>query len=144
MLSEPAEEERFQVHAEATVLGLVGSPNRDGRTFQMVSAGLQGAARAGARVELVQLADHRVAACRDCVPSACADTQKCAYSDAGLEYLSEKLWSCGALILGTPIYWWDTLFAEAQARAAAGEDLESLKLTTSLYEAGAKAFEAQG
>jgi multimeric flavodoxin WrbA len=96
------------VRADAVVLGLVGSPNRDGRTFHVVSAALEGAARAGAKVELVQLADYRVAACKDCVSSTCADTQKCAFSDTGLEYLSEKLLSCGALVLGAPIYWWDT------------------------------------
>ena len=92
----------------ATVLGLVGSPNREGRTFRLVSAALEGAAKAGAEVELVQLADHVVAACKDCEPWTCMTELKCAYSDAGFEYLAGKLLSCGALVLGTPIYWWDT------------------------------------
>ena len=74
----------------------------------MVEAALRGAAKAGARVELVQLADHRVEACRDCVASDCAETLACAFSDVSLEYLAEKLTDCGALVLGTPIYWWDT------------------------------------
>jgi multimeric flavodoxin WrbA len=92
----------------AMVLGLVGSPNREGRTFQTVSAALDGAAKAGAQVELVQLADHAVAACKDCEPWTCMDDLKCAYSDAGFEYLAGKLLGCGALVLGTPIYWSDT------------------------------------
>ena len=108
MLSELTKEGRQQVEGDRAVLGLVCSPNREGRTFQMVGAALEGAAKAGARVELVQLADHRVAACRDCEPSTCAETFRCAYSDEGFEYLSGKLLSCGALVLGTPIYWWDT------------------------------------
>jgi len=91
-----------------SVLGLVGSPNRDGRTYQMVTAALEGASRAGARVELVQMADHVVEACKDCLPWECKDTLKCAYPDAAFEYLSEKLLHCGALVLGAPIYWWDT------------------------------------
>ena len=104
----PIIEERWQVSSSAKVLGLVGSPNRDGRTFQLVSAALQAAAAAGAEVELVQLADHVVDACKDCLPWNCKDERECAYSDAGFEYLAGKLASCGALVLGTPVYFWDT------------------------------------
>jgi multimeric flavodoxin WrbA len=96
------------MQGNGTVLGLVGSPNRDGRTFQMVSAALSGAASAGAQVELVHLADHPVAACRDCIGSTCAETLECAFADTGLEAIAEKVLTCGALVLGTPIYWWDT------------------------------------
>jgi multimeric flavodoxin WrbA len=74
----------------------------------MVQAALDGASRAGARIELVQMADHVVEACKDCLPWECKDTLKCAYADPAFEYLSAKLFHCGALILGTPIYWWDT------------------------------------
>jgi NAD(P)H-dependent FMN reductase len=90
------------------VLGLVGSPNREGRTYQAVTAALEGAAKAGAHVELVQMADHVVEACKDCLPWECKDTLKCAYPDTAFEHLSQKLLHCGALILGAPIYWWDT------------------------------------
>jgi multimeric flavodoxin WrbA len=89
------------------VLGLVGSPNREGRTHRMVTVALEGAARAGAEVELIQMADHVVDACKDCLPWECVTTRKCAYKDPAFEYLSEQLFRCGALILGTPIYWWD-------------------------------------
>lgn len=91
-----------------SVLGLVGSPNRDGRTFHMVTAALEGAAKAGATVELIQLADQVVEACKDCLPWKCMTTLKCTYPDPAFEYLSGKLLQCGALVLGTPIYWWDT------------------------------------
>jgi multimeric flavodoxin WrbA len=90
------------------VLGLVGSPNRDGRTNQMVSAALEGAAAAGARTEIVQMADHVVSACKDCIPWVCQDNLKCSYEDPAFEFLSERIRGCGALVLGTPIYWWDT------------------------------------
>ena len=90
------------------VLGLVGSPNRDGRTFQMVRMALEAAATMGARVELVQMADHVVAPCRDCQPWTCMTEMRCQYSDPAFEHLSDKLLNCGALVLGTPIYWWDT------------------------------------
>ena len=91
----------------AVVLGLVGSPNRDGRTNRIVSAVLDGAARKGAPTEIVYLADHVVAACKDCLPWVCKENKKCTYDDEAFEILSQKILNCGALVLGTPVYWWD-------------------------------------
>ena len=90
------------------VLGLVGSPNRAGRTQQLVMAALEGASRAGVATELVQMADHVVAACKDCLPWVCLTKQKCTFEDDAFEFLSQKVLNCGALVLGTPVYWWDT------------------------------------
>src|SRR4030067_2510762 len=90
------------------VLGLVGSPNRAGRTNQLVKAALDGASRAGVVTELVQMADHVVAACKDCLPWVCLTKQKCTFEDDAFEFLSQKVLNCGALVLGTPVYWWDT------------------------------------
>lgn len=96
------------METDGVVLGLVGSPNRDGRTFEMVSAALEAAATMGAKVELIQMADHVVAPCQDCQPWTCMTDLRCHYSDPAFDYLSDKLLTCGALVLGTPIYWWDT------------------------------------
>ena len=94
--------------SNGNVIGLVGSPNREGRTNQLVAAALQGAARNGATTELIQMADHVVAACKDCLPWVCKDNLKCTYEDEAFEYLSRKILNCDALIMGTPVYWWDT------------------------------------
>jgi len=94
--------------ADGYILGLVGSPNRDGRTFQIVNSALEGAAAMGASVELVQMADHVVEACKDCLPWECMKTLKCQYEDPAFAYLSDRLLHCGAVVLGAPIYWWDT------------------------------------
>ena len=59
------------------VLGLVGSPNKSGRTNELVSASLEGASRAGAAVELIQMSDCVVGACKDCLPWVCNTNQKC-------------------------------------------------------------------
>ncbi len=93
---------------KGAVLGIVGSPNREGRTNELVTAALESAAQTGAPTELLQMSDHVVAACRDCLPWVCMDEQKCTYEDEAFEYLSRKVLNCGALILGTPVYWWDT------------------------------------
>jgi multimeric flavodoxin WrbA len=90
------------------VLGIVGSPNPQGLTNQLVMAALKGAAEAGAATELIQLSECAVDACKDCLPWICADNLKCTYEDEAFEFLSQKILGCGALVLGTPVYWWDT------------------------------------
>jgi multimeric flavodoxin WrbA len=71
-------------------------------------AALKGAAEAGATTELIQLSEYVVAACKDCLPWVCLENLKCTYEDKAFEFLSRKILNCGALILGTPVYWWDT------------------------------------
>lgn len=93
---------------DKVVLGLVGSPNRNGRTNELVRAALAGAAKAGATTELVQMSDYVVDACKDCLPWVCATNLKCTYEDKAFEALSEKILSSGGLVLGTPVYWGDT------------------------------------
>ena len=90
------------------VIGLVGSPNKKGRTNELVRAALEGAARAGAPIELIQMSDCVVEACKDCVPWVCNTKQKCTYEDKNFELLSKKILGCGALVIGTPVYWGDT------------------------------------
>jgi multimeric flavodoxin WrbA len=90
------------------VLGLVGSPNKAGRTSELVSAALAGAVGAGALTELIQMSEHVPVACKDCVPWVCAANMKCTYPDEGFEFLSSKIAECGGLVLGTPVYWGDT------------------------------------
>jgi multimeric flavodoxin WrbA len=94
--------------SKGTVLGLVGSPNVNARTNELVTAALEGASKAGAQVELLQLSKHVVNACKDCAAQSCAVEQKCRFDDAEFEYVSGKILSCGALVLGAPVYWWDT------------------------------------
>ncbi|MFC1533587.1 flavodoxin family protein [Thermodesulfobacteriota bacterium] len=93
---------------EGIILGIVGSPNKEGRTNKLVTAALEGAAKEGAPTDLLQMSDHVVAACKDCLPWVCKDNHKCTYEDEAFEYLSRKVLNCGGLILGTPVYWWDT------------------------------------
>jgi multimeric flavodoxin WrbA len=90
------------------VLGLVGSPNKTGRTNELVSAALEGARSAGAPIELIQMSDCVVGACKDCLPWVCNTNQKCTYADKNFELLSKKILGCGALVIGTPVYWGDT------------------------------------
>ncbi len=90
------------------VLGIVGSPNPEGRTNQLVTAALKGASEAGAPTELIQLSQNVVGACKDCLPWVCLQNLKCTYEDEAFDSVSQKILNCGALIVGTPVYWWDT------------------------------------
>ena len=90
------------------ILGLVGSPRTNGLTNQLVSSALEGAARTGTATELVQMSEYVVDACKDCLPWVCADNLKCTYEDNNLQVLVGKLLSCDGLVLGTPVYWYDT------------------------------------
>jgi multimeric flavodoxin WrbA len=96
------------VNNNQVVLGLVGSPNKAGRTSELVSAALEGARGAEAAIELIQMSDYVVGACKDCVPWVCNTNQKCTYADKSFEMLSKKILGCGALVIGTPVYWGDT------------------------------------
>ena len=91
-----------------TVLGIVGSPNPEGITNQLVAAALKGAADAGAPTELILLSENVAGACKDCLPWVCKENLKCTFEDEAFDYLSRKILSCGALVMGTPVYWWDT------------------------------------
>ena len=93
---------------KGVVIGFVGSPNLEGRTNQMVSAALERATSAGVPTELIQMSQHVVEPCRDCLPWVCHNNLKCTYEDDAFEFLNQKILNCGALILGSPIYWWDT------------------------------------
>ncbi len=90
-----------------SIIGIVGSPNKDGRTNEHVVAALEGCKRKGAQTELIQLSDHVVEPCHDCLPWVCKDELHCTYEDPAFEFLTEKLLSCSGLVFGTPIYWWD-------------------------------------
>ena len=63
------------------VLGFVGSPNKEGRTNQLITAALEGASQAGAATEMVYMGDYVVEACKDCLPWVCLENLKCTYED---------------------------------------------------------------
>ncbi|MFC1953764.1 flavodoxin family protein, partial [Chloroflexota bacterium] len=91
-----------------TILGLVGSPNKEGLTNHLISRALEGAKEVGAEVELVQMSDYVVDACLDCLSPTCSTDLKCSFDDKNMQYLGEKIIKCSGLVLGTPVYWGDT------------------------------------
>jgi multimeric flavodoxin WrbA len=87
------------------VLGVVGSPNKLGRTQHVVTAALEGAAEQGASTEMLFLSDYPLSACEDCRPWTCRTTRRCQHDPEGhLAEVSEKFLAADAVVFGTPVY----------------------------------------
>lgn len=82
------------------VLGIVGSPRRDGRTNRLVDAALTGAQSKGATTTKIYLVDYEIQPFKGRGGSADA------YRNCP-EALSRLCEDADALVLGAPVYWGD-------------------------------------
>lgn len=89
--------------AKKKVLGIVGSPRRNGNTHVLVSRILQGARAAGAKTETIFLADLDIGECDGCC--ACWKGKHECVKDDDMSALYPKIIEADALVLGTPVYW---------------------------------------
>ena len=85
------------------VLGIVGSPRRQGNTELLVDEVLLGAQESGAQVEKVLLSKLKITPCTAC--DACQETGECVFRD-DMAGLLEKMGRSAVWVLGTPVYWW--------------------------------------
>ena len=87
-----------------TILGLSGSPRRDGNTDILVKEALRILAEhSGARTEFVRVADHDIKPCAGC--RACMKLGRCAIQDDDFEELMARFFAADLLVLGAPVYW---------------------------------------
>lgn len=84
-----------------TVLGLAGSPRRNGNTELLLDQVLAGAASLGGQIEKVVLADREIYPCRHC--DGCIQTGVCIIKD-DMQYLHSKFKTADRLILATPLF----------------------------------------
>jgi multimeric flavodoxin WrbA len=82
------------------VLGIVGSPRKNGRSNELVDAALRGAADQGARTHKVYLRDYEIR------PFLGAGGSQEAFG-CGPAELSERCGEADAIVLGAPVYWGD-------------------------------------
>lgn len=80
------------------VLGIVGSPHRDGNTAKLVEAVLEGVSEAGHETEIFYLCDLDIGPIE-------AENGKLVYPEDDMVRLYPHIESMGALILGSPIYY---------------------------------------
>ena len=84
------------------VLGILGSPCADGTTAELLDAVLEGARRAGAeteRLDIASLSIHPCLACREC------DSGKgCAQHEDDMSIIYRRIREVDAIVLASPIF----------------------------------------
>lgn len=85
------------------VLGIVGSPRRNGNTHVLVTKILDGAKEAGAATDIVFLEGLTIRSCDGC--HVCWKTGRCAKND-DMAALFPKIAESDVLVFGTPVYWY--------------------------------------
>ena len=83
------------------ILGIAGSPRKDGNTDTLLREVLRGAAEAGAEAEFLALRTVEMRPCIEC--GRCQLTGKCAVND-GMSGVYEKLLAADHLVFATPIF----------------------------------------
>jgi multimeric flavodoxin WrbA len=87
------------------VLALSSSPRRDGNSFLLAEAAVEGAREAGHRAQLVHVDDHVRHFLRDC--RRCRDARgRCTIDDGFEALLRDLVLPADAIIFATPLYWY--------------------------------------
>ena len=85
------------------VLGIMGSPRRNGNTEIMVDEVLTGAKEAGAEIDKIILNELEISPCQAC--DACSGTGICQFND-GMDIVNEKMKESSVFVYGTPVFYW--------------------------------------
>lgn len=83
------------------VLGISGSPRKDGNTEIMIAHALKAAAEEGLETEIVRLSDLDIGCCNAC--DSCGQAERCSLDD-DLFPLYLRMKDAQAVILGSPVY----------------------------------------
>ncbi|MFZ3253071.1 MAG: flavodoxin family protein [Syntrophales bacterium] len=85
------------------ILGLDGSPRKNGNTEKLVRAVLEGAAEKGAEAEFHKLAKEKISPCLGCI--GCRETGVCVIND-DMQRLYARIQDSDAIVIGSPVYLW--------------------------------------
>ena len=85
------------------ILGVVGSPRKNGNTHILVSRILEGAKDEGARAEILFLNDLTIKECDGC--HICWEGKQCSKNDDMIK-IYPKIIESDIIIFGTPVYWY--------------------------------------
>lgn len=92
------------------ILGISGSPRRDGNTAGMMKYCLEWTEKTGfAEIEYLSLADYKITPCTGCMKcfgymAPAEDEYKCYDSDDDIKILAPKILECDGLLVGFPVY----------------------------------------
>ena len=83
------------------VLGIAGSPRRNGNSDRLLAACLDGAAGAGAEITRLVVAEADIAPCTGC--NACSKDGRCNVED-GMQAVYPRLDAADAIVVATPVF----------------------------------------
>lgn len=87
-----------------TILGISGSPRRDGNTDILVQEALGVLSdRTGASTEFLRVGDRNIKPCDGC--RACMTLGHCIIQDDDFEAVWARVMAADMLVLGAPVYW---------------------------------------
>lgn len=85
------------------ILGVEGSPRRNGNTEKLVKTILESAAGNGHETKFYKLADMNVSPCLGCI--GCRETGVCVIKD-DMQQLYDEIQASNAIVIGSPVYMW--------------------------------------
>lgn len=85
------------------VLGIYGSPRKDGNTDMLLAEALKGAQSAGADVVSIRCCDLEISGCVEC--GGCDDTGECIVQD-GMQSVYPMLEAAQVILLASPIFFY--------------------------------------
>ena len=85
------------------ILGIMGSPRKNGNTHKLVEKILEGASQVGASTEILLLQDLEIRECDGC--HTCWNGKDCSKND-DMNDIYPKIVESDIIIFGTPVYWY--------------------------------------
>ncbi len=86
------------------VLGISGSPRRNGNTDILIKTGLVVLADEGIQTEFVSMADHPVKPCQACGGCSKTDDVRCVQEDPAFDGMIERFIEADGYLIGSPVY----------------------------------------
>jgi multimeric flavodoxin WrbA len=86
------------------ILGIIGSPRKNGNTHVLVSRVLDGARDEGAETEAILLGNLKIEECNGC--HACWKGNHVCSKHDGMKDLYPRIIESDAIVFGTPVYWY--------------------------------------
>lgn len=84
------------------VLGILGSPRRDGNAAQLLESALKGARSAGAETERMDLAAMRISPCMEC--RHCEESASCSQTRDDMGLIYARVRQVDAIALSSPVF----------------------------------------
>jgi NAD(P)H-dependent FMN reductase len=88
------------------ILGIVGSPNKDGLTNRLVQRVLRGVCAAGGEAETMLLSAEDIRPCRGCRVQTCWDDGICRLDETA-EARNQRIKRADGVVFGAPVYFHD-------------------------------------